>query len=71
MKLNDLKQLYEIDDSQWLEETVKLINNHQLQELDLENLVEELENSGRERKNASGRGDQDVQTVAKFLNPQS
>jgi len=71
MKLNDLKQLYEIDDSQWLEETVKLINNHQLQELDLENLVEELENSGRERKNASGRGDQDVQTVEKFLNPQS
>lgn len=66
-----IKQLYEIDDSQWLEETVKLINNHQLQELDLENLVEELENSGRERKNASGRGDQDVQTVEKFLNPQS
>ncbi|MBU7586510.1 MAG: DUF29 domain-containing protein [Nostoc sp. TH1S01] len=52
MKVNELKQLYEIDDSQWLEETVKLIKNHQLQELDLENLVEELEDLGRERKNA-------------------
>jgi Domain of unknown function DUF29 len=52
MKVNDLKQLYEIDDSQWLEETVKLIKNHQFQELDLENLVEELEDLGREKKNA-------------------
>ncbi|WP_242071960.1 DUF29 domain-containing protein [Nostoc sp. FACHB-110] len=52
MKVNELKQLYEIDDSQWLEETVKLIKNHQLQELDLENLVEELEDLGREKKNA-------------------
>ena len=24
----DLKQLYEIDDSQWLEETIKLLKNH-------------------------------------------
>lgn len=52
MKVNDLKQLYEVDDSQWLEETVKLINNHQFQELDLENLIEELEDLGREKKNA-------------------
>ncbi|ALF51925.1 hypothetical protein ACX27_02155 [Nostoc piscinale CENA21] len=52
MKVNELKELYEIDDSQWLEETVKLIKNHQLQELDLENLVEELEDFGREKKNA-------------------
>ncbi|MCC5640657.1 DUF29 domain-containing protein [Nostoc sp. CHAB 5844] len=52
MKVNELKQLYEVDDSQWLEETVKLIKNHQLQELDLENLIEELEDLGRERKNA-------------------
>ncbi|MFB2771112.1 DUF29 domain-containing protein [Pelatocladus sp. BLCC-F211] len=52
MKVNDLKQLYEIDDYQWLEETVKLIKNQQFQELDLENLVEELEDLGREKKNA-------------------
>ncbi|WP_085999826.1 DUF29 domain-containing protein [Nostoc sp. PCC 7107] len=52
MKVNELRQLYDIDDSQWLEETVKLIKNHQLQELDLENLVEELEDLGREKKNA-------------------
>ncbi|MFK0735256.1 MAG: DUF29 domain-containing protein [Gloeotrichia echinulata GP01] len=51
MNLTNLKQLYEIDDSQWLEETVKLIKNRQFQELDLENLIEELEDLGRERKN--------------------
>ncbi len=27
--ITDLKQLYEIDDAQWLEETVKLIRNNQ------------------------------------------
>ncbi len=48
----NLKNLYELDDSQWLEETVKLIKTHQFQELDLENLIEELEDLGREKKNA-------------------
>ncbi|KOP25547.1 hypothetical protein AMR41_14625 [Hapalosiphon sp. MRB220] len=52
MKIHDLKQLYEIDDYQWLKETVKLLKNQQLQELDLENLVEELEDLGREKRNA-------------------
>ncbi|MEA5620253.1 DUF29 domain-containing protein [Cronbergia sp. UHCC 0137] len=50
--ITDLKKLYEIDDFQWLEETIKLLKNHQFQELDLENLIEELEDLGRRDKNA-------------------
>lgn len=52
MSVNDLKNLYEIDDSQWLEETVNLLKNQQFQGLDLDNLIEELEDLGREKKNA-------------------
>ncbi|WP_250889326.1 DUF29 domain-containing protein [Planktothrix agardhii] len=48
----DLKTLYETDDVEWLQETVKLIKNHQFEQLDLENLIEELEDLGREKKNA-------------------
>ncbi|MTJ09927.1 MULTISPECIES: DUF29 domain-containing protein [unclassified Anabaena] len=51
-RITNLKQLYEIDDSQWLEETIKLLKEHQFQELDLENLIEELEDLGRRDKNA-------------------
>ncbi|MDJ0844418.1 DUF29 domain-containing protein [Crocosphaera sp.] len=47
-----LQQLYEIDDYQWLEETVKLLKNKQVNDLDLDNLIEELEDLGREKKNA-------------------
>ena len=47
-----LKQLYEIDDSQWLGETISLLRNHQFQQLDLEHLIEELEDLGKEKKNA-------------------
>ncbi|MBK1987781.1 DUF29 domain-containing protein [Sphaerospermopsis aphanizomenoides BCCUSP55] len=50
--IHDLKQLYEIDDSQWLEETIKLLKNHQFQELDLDNLIEELEDLGKRDRNA-------------------
>ncbi|TAE57365.1 MAG: DUF29 domain-containing protein [Nostocales cyanobacterium] len=50
--IHDLKQLYEIDDSQWLEETIKLLKNQQFQDLDLENLIEELEELGRRDKSA-------------------
>ena len=52
MKVNDLKQLYDVDDAQWLEETVNLLKKHQFQQLDLDNLIEELEDLGREKKNA-------------------
>ena len=50
--MNDLKQLYDVDDAQWLEETVCLLKRHQFQQLDLDNLIEELEDLGREKKNA-------------------
>jgi len=48
----DLKQLYDVDDCEWLETTIKLLKNKQFQQLDLENLIEELEELGREKKNA-------------------
>jgi hypothetical protein len=48
----DLKTLYETDDAEWLQETVKLIKNHQFEQLDIENLIEELEDLGKEKKNA-------------------
>ncbi len=43
----DLKQLYEIDDNLWLEETVKLLKEKRFNELDLDNLIEELEDLGK------------------------
>ena len=48
----NLKELYELDDCQWLEENIKLLKAKLFQEIDLENLIEELEDLGRERKNA-------------------
>ncbi len=50
--VTDLKNLYEIDDSQWLETTIKLLKNRKFTALDLENLIEELEDLGKEKKNA-------------------
>ncbi len=50
--VHQLKQLYEIDDSQWLGETISLLRNHQFQQLDLEHLIEELEDLGKEKTNA-------------------
>ncbi|MDJ0597539.1 MAG: DUF29 domain-containing protein [Crocosphaera sp.] len=52
LTITDLKQLYEIDDYQWLEETIALLKNKQFNDLDLENLIEELEDLGKEKKNA-------------------
>ena len=49
--VHQLKQLYELDDSQWLGETISLLRNHQFQQLDLEHLIEELEDLGKEKKN--------------------
>ncbi|MBF2057517.1 MAG: DUF29 domain-containing protein [Cyanobacterium sp. T60_A2020_053] len=48
-KIN-LKELYEIDDYLWIEETINLLKEKRLAELDLDNLIEELEDLGRERK---------------------
>jgi hypothetical protein len=50
--LTDLKSLYKTDDYQWLQETIQLLKRERFQELDLENLIEELEDLGNERKNA-------------------
>ncbi|WP_017653601.1 DUF29 domain-containing protein [Fortiea contorta] len=46
----NLKNLYEIDESLWLEETIKLLKSRHLEKLDLENLIEELENLSRRDK---------------------
>ena len=48
-KIN-LKELYEIDDYLWIQETVKLLKETRFNELDLENLIEELEDLGSEKK---------------------
>ena len=48
---HNLKELYEIDDYLWLERTIELLKEKKFDELDLENLIEELEDLGRERKN--------------------
>jgi len=47
-----LKQLYEIDDSQWLAEMIELLKQRQFEHLDLENLIEELTDLRGEKKNA-------------------
>ncbi|WP_260441980.1 DUF29 domain-containing protein [Microcystis aeruginosa] len=46
----DLKTLYEIDDSLWLEETIELLKGRRFDALDLDNLIEELEDLGNEKK---------------------
>ncbi|GGA02660.1 DUF29 domain-containing protein [Okeania sp. KiyG1] len=50
--ITDLKLLYEEDYFLWLEETIELLNNRQLENLDYENLIEELEALGRSEKSA-------------------
>jgi Domain of unknown function DUF29 len=46
----DLKTLYEVDDSLWLEETIALLKEQKFDALDLDNLIEELEDLGSEKK---------------------
>jgi hypothetical protein len=46
----NLKELYEIDDNLWLEETIKLLKNKEFNLLDLDNLIEELESLSRRDK---------------------
>ncbi|MBF2055646.1 MAG: DUF29 domain-containing protein [Cyanobacterium sp. T60_A2020_053] len=48
----DLKKLYEIDDYLWIQETVKLLKENKFNDLDLDNLIEELDDLGRERKHS-------------------
>jgi hypothetical protein len=48
----NLKQLYETDDYLWLLEMIELLKQKRFNELDLDNLIEELEDMGSEKKNA-------------------
>ena len=48
----DLNNLYEVDDQQWLEETIASLQSRQFESLDLDHLIEELEDLGREKRNA-------------------
>jgi hypothetical protein len=48
--VHQLKTLYEIDDCLWLQETVTLLEQRKFDQLDLDNLIEELKDLGRERK---------------------
>jgi hypothetical protein len=50
--LTNLQQLYETDDYLWLLETIDLLKQGCFDEVDLENLIEELEDLGSEKKNA-------------------
>ena len=43
--ITDLEELYELDDVQWLDETIKLLKDQQFEALDLDNLIEELSTS--------------------------
>lgn len=48
--VTDLAQLYETDVMEWLDTTIRLLKNRQLELLDLENLIEELEDLGNEKR---------------------
>lgn len=48
--MNKLKLLYEQNQDQWLEETIRLLKNKQPDQLDIENLIQELEALGRRDK---------------------
>jgi len=51
MSVIDLKILYETDDLKWLETTIELLKKRQFYALDLDNLIEELEELGKEKRN--------------------
>jgi hypothetical protein len=48
---HSLKALYEIDEYLWLEETVRILRENRLGELDIEHLIEELESLGKRDRN--------------------
>ena len=48
---NQLKNLYKIDEHLWLEETIKILKEKRLDELDWENLIGELESLSKKDKN--------------------
>jgi hypothetical protein len=48
---NDLKNIYELDEYLWLQETIKILKENQLNDLDVENLIEELEDLSKKDRN--------------------
>ena len=50
--LEYLQKLYEIDDYEWLLTNIELLKQRKFNDVDLENLIEELEDLGSEKKNA-------------------
>ena len=46
------KTLYEQDFDLWIEETINLLKNRQLEQIDYEHLIEEIEDMGGNRKDA-------------------
>ena len=50
MSVIDLKTLYETDEFEWLQLTIQLLKNRQLDLLDVDNLIEELEELSRRDK---------------------
>jgi len=48
----NLKQLYTTDDYQWLLENIELLKGQRFDGVDWENLIEELEDLGSEKRNA-------------------
>ena len=48
--ISELKSLYDINNDQWLNITIKLLKENRLGELDVEHLIEELEELGRRDK---------------------
>ena len=47
---NSLKSLYEQDEHLWLTETIELLKENRLEQLDIENLIEELEGLSKRDK---------------------
>jgi hypothetical protein len=50
--IQSLASTYQIDYQQWLDETILILKNRQLDRLDYEHLIEELEALGNEQKRA-------------------
>ena len=50
--MNTIKLLYKTDFNLWLRETVNLLRKGEVEKLDIENLAEEIEDIGNNRKDA-------------------
>jgi hypothetical protein len=50
ISLHQLQELYEIDDYLWIQKMISLLKAKNFDEIDLEHLIEELDDLGREKK---------------------